>query len=195
MSTDGDTFDESGVSPNTVPVYTEGSRAIEDWLAKAKESFLQFGNSISKSYLSEDDSDSTGWEEDDYENVGQEDLAGYGDENERYEIAVERPENGSAQAGDFRSDRLQKQGSNSSLNTTTASLAGSAGHPRKKGSGDKAPILPTVAAPWGLISRLSIQNRASSVDPEDTGITNSEYFTSKALFSTPQECSPDEIVR
>jgi hypothetical protein len=180
VSTEGDSFDESGVSPSSVTAYAEGSKAIEDWLAKAKESFLQFGDSISKSYVSDDDSDSAGWGDDDYENVGQDDLVGYRDENEKYEIAVMHPDETTEPIEDFQGGRLQKHSSSSSLSTTTASVAGSAGHPRKKG-GEKPSNLPTVAAPWGLISRLSIQNRANSVDPEDTGINNSEYFISRQL--------------
>ncbi|KAF9453407.1 hypothetical protein P691DRAFT_694680 [Macrolepiota fuliginosa MF-IS2] len=175
VSPDGDSTDESGVAPSTIPVFTEGNRAIEDWLSQAKESFLQFGNSISKSYLSDEDSDSSGWEED-YDNVGQEDLEGYGDEEEKYDIAVEHAENGSVM-GDLGGQRLKNQGSNSSLNTTATSVAGSTGQPRKKSSGDKSTNLPSEAAPWGLMGRLSIKNRATSMDPEDTGITSSEYFT------------------
>lgn len=175
VSTEGDSFDESS---STASPYAEGNKAIEDWLAKAKESFLQFGNSISKSYVSDDDSDSVGWVDDDYENVGQDDLVGYQDENEKYEIAIMRPDETCESIEDFQDGRLQKHGSNSSLNTTTGSVAGSSGHPRKKGA-EKPTNLPTVAAPWGLISRLSIQNRANSVDPEDTGINNSEYFIGK----------------
>jgi hypothetical protein len=178
VSTEGDSFDESGVSPSSVSAYAEGNKAIEDWLAKAKESFLQFGNSISKSYVSDGDSDSPGWGEDDYENVGQDDLVGYDEENEKYEITVMHPDATAESIDDFQGGRLQRHGSSSSLNTTTASVAGSTGHPRKKG-GEKPSNLPTVSAPWGLISRLSIQNRANSVDPEGTGINNSEYFTSK----------------
>lgn len=154
---------------------------------------MQFGNSISKGYLSGDDSDSTGWDEDDYENVGQEDLEGYGDEEDKYDIAVEHAEGGSLTTQNLGGQRLKNQNSNSSLNTTTASVAGSTNHPRKKGSGDKPPNLPSEAAPWGLMGRLSIKNRAGSVDPEDTGITSSEYFTSESLHTVSSEHTSDDV--
>jgi hypothetical protein len=135
VSTEGDSFDEPGASPN-VPVFIEGNRAIEDWLAQAKESFLQFGNSISRSYLSEDDSDSTGWDDEDYEHVRHEDIEGEGEDTERYAIAVETVEENSTSDQDVGGQHLRLRDSNSSLNTTTASVADSTGQPRKKCSGD-----------------------------------------------------------
>lgn len=173
VSSSGDSFDEPGAVPNIAPVVTEGNRAIEDWLAQAKESFLQFGNSISKNYGSDEDEDSADWEDDDYDNVDHSDLEGYGGDG-GYDFAVEQPENDAPQ--EYTGQRLRSHASNSSLNTTTASVAGSATHPRKK----KPANLPSEAAPWGLIAKLNINNRASSMDPEDTGLASSKYFTGKS---------------
>lgn len=178
LSTEGDSFDESGVSPS-VPVFTEGNRAIEDWLAQAKESFLQFGNSISKSYHSDDDSDSASWDDEDYEHVGHEDVDG--DDGERYGIAVETVADNSMLSPDVGGQHLKLRDSNSSLNT--ASVAGSMGQARKKGSGDKPSNLPTEAAPWGLMGRLSLIGNPGDENPEDTGITRPGYFASEELYS------------
>jgi hypothetical protein len=188
LSVEGDNFDESGASPS-VPVFIEGDRAIEDWLAQAKESFLQFGNSISRSYLSDDDSDSNGWDDDDYEHVGHEDVEG--DDGERYGIAVETVEDKSTLSPEAGGQRLKLQDSNSSLNTTATSVAGSTGQPRKKGSGDKASNLPTEAAPWGLMGRLSLAGNPGDENSEDTGITRPGYFTSEQLYFQQLLSSPD----
>ncbi|KXN91714.1 Protein priB [Leucoagaricus sp. SymC.cos] len=162
-----------------VPVFTEGNRAIEDWLAQAKESFLQFGNSISRNYLSDEDSDSTGFDDDEYEHVGREDVEGDGDEGGAIDISVESIENDPMHNQDTVGQRLRLRDSNSSLNTTTTSVAGSTGQPRKKGSGDKPSNLPTEAAPWGLMGRLSLIGNPGGENPDNTGITSSGYFTSK----------------
>ncbi|KAJ3568477.1 hypothetical protein NP233_g5683 [Leucocoprinus birnbaumii] len=170
-STEGDSFDEPGVSPN-VPVFTEGNRAIEDWLAQAKESFLQFGNSISKNYLSDEDAESVGWDDDDYEHVGHEDVEGAFYEGDRYGIAVETAEDSLEPTG----QRLRPRGSNSSLNTTTASVAGSTGQSRKKTPGDKPLGMPNEAAPWGLMGRLSLITDPTNETTDNAGITSAKYF-------------------
>ncbi|KAF5359499.1 hypothetical protein D9756_003353 [Leucocoprinus leucothites] len=178
VSSEGDSFDEAGVSPN-VPVFTEGNRAIEDWLAQAKESFLQFGNSISKTYPSDEDYDSAGYDDEDYEYIGRDDIEGEVDDKERYDISVETTEENSLANQDIGGQQLKLRSSNSSLNTIATSVAGSTGQPRRKISGEKPLNLLTEAAPWGLMGKLSLISHPSEENPDNTGINNPVYFTNK----------------
>ena len=158
-TTEGDGIDEAGAFPN-VSVFSEGNRVIETWLAQAKESFLQFENSIPKSYLSANYPDSTGWEGG--EHVGSDELQG---EGERYDI-IETLEDNTVRDPDVERRHLL-QGSNPS--------------PIKRVPNDKAPDLPTEAAPWGLMGKLSLISSPNDQSPDNTGINSSTYFTSKQM--------------
>lgn len=161
---------------------TATNKAVEEWIAKARESFQEFGSFIGiggagmpKNYLVEDD-----WEGGDSD--GDEDLIDnpepetFGNEDDHYNVAVEDTD------GDeppHQERRLRHRSSASSGGTSgTAS-----GFSRKKSSGESA-ILPVVASPFGLFGKLAIKNqgsRESSVEREEDkepGIANHNFFKS-----------------
>ena len=153
-STEDDSTDDTGAFSSDL-TFGGGNWAIENWLAQAKESFLQFGNSISKNYLV---SVAAGWESD--EDGDPDDLQDNGEES-----GLEPSENGTMRNFDPEGRNLEFQGSNSS--------------PIKKAPSDKPPNLPTEAAPWGLMGKLSLISNPNDQNPDNTGINSSTYFTSK----------------
>lgn len=156
-------------------------KAVEEWIAKARESFQEFGSFIGiggagmpKNYLVEDD-----WEGGDSD--GDEDLVNtpepetFGSEDDHYNVAVEDTDGDEPPHQEGR--RLRHRSSASSGGTSgTAS-----GFSRKKLAGESA-ILPAVASPFGLFGKLAIKNqgsRESSVEREEDkepGIGNYNFF-------------------
>jgi len=148
-STEGDSTDNTGAFSGDL-TFGGGNWAIENWLAQAKESFLQFGNSISKSYLV---GVAAGWESD--EDVDPHDLQDNGEDS-----GLGSTEDGTMQNFDLEGRNLS---------------------PIKKAPSDKPPNLPTEAAPWGLMGKLSLISNPNDQNPENTGINSSTYFTSKQV--------------
>jgi len=155
-STERDSTDHTGTLSSDL-TFGGGNWAIESWLAQAKESFLQFGNSISKSYFV---GVGTGWESD--EDVDTDDLQDNGEGS-----GLEPTEDVPTRNFDFEGRNLKFQSSNSS--------------PIKKAPGDKPSNLPTEAAPWGLMGKLSLISNPNDQNPDNTGINSSTYFTSKQV--------------
>ncbi|KAG6918634.1 hypothetical protein DXG01_012753 [Tephrocybe rancida] len=155
----------------------EANKAVEDWIAKAKQSFKEFdvfigigGAGMPKSYLLEEDLEQVDSDEDDEEYVNISDT-------DSYEIAVEHPDGGESQNG-----ALRHQHSSSSIGTNKTGLT------QKKHSGESAKpaILPGEAVPFGLFGDLSLKSgpkkRASSAEIQEAdkapGIANTNFFRS-----------------
>lgn len=175
------------------------NKAVEDWIAKARESLHEFGTFIGiggagmpKSYLV-DDSDSS--DDDDFVDVQEElDDALLGNDDDRYGIAVQdlsgegtsTYREGSAP----RSQPLRHQSSNSSIGTVGTSVTAAANampRPKKLGNESlaKPANLPIEASPFGLFGNLSLKagpkSRAGSAEPEEdggSGIANEDFFKS-----------------
>jgi hypothetical protein len=157
---------------------------VEDWIAKAKQSFQEFdgfigigGGGMPKSYLVEEDLENAGSDDDDdYVNVD-----GSDDGNDDYEFAVEHHDGDSVVGG---GNRLRHRSSASSIGTDGTGVTGMT---RKKSAaeGAKSAVLPGEAAPFGLFGDLSLKTprkRGSSAEIEEEdkapGIANTNFFRS-----------------
>lgn len=181
------------------------NKAVEDWIAKARESLHEFGTFIGiggagmpKSYLVED-SDS---DDDEFVDVQEElDEGQIGSPDDRYGLAVQDPsgEGTTIREGTAPPKHLRHHSSNSSIGTVgtemtgvttgTSGTAGTNTHPRPKKLGNenfaRPANLPVEASPFGLFGKLSLKagpkSRASSTEPEDhdgSGIANDNFFKS-----------------
>ena len=161
---------------------TATNKAVEEWIAKARESFQEFGSFIGiggagmpKNYLVEDDwegGDSDG----DEELIDNPEPETFGSEDDHYNVAVEDTD------GDEppHQERRHRHRSSASSGGTSGTASGFS---RKKSSGESA-TLPVVASPFGLFGKLAIKSqgsRDSSVEREEDkepGIANHNFFKS-----------------
>ncbi|KAG5715337.1 hypothetical protein E4T56_gene7447, partial [Termitomyces sp. T112] len=157
----------------------EANKAVEDWIAKAKQSFEEFdvfigigGAGMPKSYLVEGDPEKIGSDEDD------DDYVNIPDNDSDYEFAVEHHDGGNIMIDGV----LKHKGSHSSLGTN-----GTSSTPKTKHAGGsaKSAILPGEAVPFGLFGEMSLKagpkRRGTSVELEQDklpGIANSNFFRS-----------------
>ncbi|KAG6880114.1 hypothetical protein C0992_005821 [Termitomyces sp. T32_za158] len=155
---------------------SEMDKAVEDWIAKAKQSFQEFdvfigigGAGMPKSYLVEGDLEKFDSDEDD-------DYVNISDTDSDYEFAVDHHDGNEIMTdGD-----LTHKGSTSSLNYDRT------GSTRKNRHGSAKPaILPGEAAPFGLFGEMSLKagpkKRGTSVEPAEDklpGIANTNFFRS-----------------
>ncbi|KAG5354121.1 hypothetical protein C0989_007482 [Termitomyces sp. Mn162] len=162
----------------------EANKAVEDWIAKAKQSFEEFdvfigigGAGMPKSYLVEGDPEKIGSDEDD------DDYVNIPDNDSDYEFAVEHHDGGNIMIDGV----LKHKGSHSSLGTN-----GTSSTPKTKHAGGsaKSAILPGEAVPFGLFGEMSLKagpkRRGTSVELEQDklpGIANSNFFRSSKLQS------------
>ena len=182
------------------------NKAVEDWIAKARESLHEFGTFIGiggagmpKSYLVED-SDSE--DDDEFVDVQEElDEGQLGNAEDRYGLAVQDP---NGEGTTYREgtappqQHLRHQSSSSSIGTVgtemtgvttgTSGTAGTNALPRSKKGNEtfaRPANLPVEASPFGLFGNLSLKagpkSRAGSAEPEDhdgSGIANDNFFKS-----------------
>jgi len=189
------------------------NKAVEDWIAKARESLHEFGAFIGiggagmpKSYLVDEDFEGSDSGDEEFVDVS-EDLDGLG--NGDYGIAVEQPDGDQTMNGNsLGGGALHHKSSSSSLGTVATT--NTTGVLRKKSGGErsKPANLPVEASPFGLFGNLSIKNsrsRAGSQEPEEEdkgpGIANEDFFKSSEcgiikdrsamlnLFSARSDCS------
>lgn len=178
---------------------TAVNKAVEDWLAKARDSLHEFGAFIGiggagmpKSYLVDEDFEgSDSGEDEEYVDVPED----FGNEDDRYELAVEDPDGDDMLVREVEpsAGRLRHMSSSSSVGTAGTNL------PRKRGPGEnsKPANLPVEASPFGLFGKLMLKNpgsRANSVEPDEedkgSGIANEDFFkSSKHLSTSPPVCS------
>ncbi|KAF8071700.1 hypothetical protein FPV67DRAFT_1482356 [Lyophyllum atratum] len=158
------------------------NKAVEDWIAKAKQSFEEFdvfigigGAGMPKSYLVEEDLENP---ESDYEEYVDIDDGSEGEHSD-YEFAIEHHD---GEEHDNDQGTLRHKASSSSLSTDGTGVPG---HSRKKHSGEssKLAILPGGAAPFGLFGDLSLKTQkkrgsGSEVEEDDKapGIANTNFF-------------------
>jgi hypothetical protein len=162
----------------------ERNKAVEDWIAKAKQSFQEFdgfigigGAGLPKSYFVEGDLENPETsDEDDYV-----DVIGSDDD---YEIAIEHFDGDEIVEG---KQYIRHRSSASSLGTDGTDTNG---HPRRrKSSGSSKPaVLPGGAAPFGLFGELALKTprkRGGSAEVEEdkaAGIANTNFFRSSKFF-------------
>lgn len=172
------------------------NKAVEDWIAKARDHLHEFGAFIiggagmPKSYLVDEDFEGTDSGEEEYADAPED----FGNEDDRYELAVEDPDGDDMLVREVEpsTERLRHMGSNSSIGTAGTNF------PRKRGPSETMPAnLPVQASPFGLFGNLMLKNpgsRASSVEPDEEdkrpGIANDDFFKSSKHFCTiPRICS------
>ena len=173
-------------SESNITAEAERNKAVEDWIAKAKQSFQEFdgyigigGAGLPKSYFVEGDLENPeASDDDDYVN-----CVGSDGSDDDYEIAVEHFD-GDEMVKVRSRGYIQHKSSGSSLGTDGI---GTTGHMRKRrSSGSSKPaVLPGGAAPFGLFGELSLKtprNRGSSAEAEEedkgAGIANIDFFRS-----------------
>jgi len=177
-------------------------KAVADWIAEARQSLDHFGTLVGiggatmpQSYLmreSYEESDSS--DDDEFVDVSEE-LDGFGNSDDRYEVAVEEPTSDDMGSEGLVVQRsLHHKSSASSFGTTGTGSS----QIRRKGQGDrsKPANLPVEASPFGLFGNLSLKNprsRASSTERDDEdkgpGIANENFFKPSEepfLFLNPQ---------
>ncbi|KAG6831799.1 hypothetical protein H0H92_007476 [Tricholoma furcatifolium] len=161
---------------------SEANKAIEDWIAKAKQSFQDFddfigigGAGMPKSYLVEGDLEKAG-SDDEYVNVPE--------DGSDFEFAVEHHDGDEVAAN----GTLKHRGSASSLGTNGTTTTNATEQTRRKpaGGSEKPAILPGEAVPIGLFADLSLKSKpkrhpsGAEVEEEDKtpGIANANFFRS-----------------
>ncbi|KAJ7707789.1 hypothetical protein B0H17DRAFT_1034038 [Mycena rosella] len=177
-STDASYF---GTDPgSSTKVESDANKAVEDWIAKARDSLAEFdgfigigGAGMPKSYLVKEDlEDSNSGSEEEVDDLASDDAAGAPE----YEIEVINSE-GEEVTHRGRRNQL-RQHSLASSNSTN----GGARSPKKKDSGNsKLATLPPEASPFGLMADLSLKNdRAESPENIDQtpalGVANANFF-------------------
>jgi hypothetical protein len=161
----------------------ERNKAVEDWIAKAKQSFQEFdgyigGAGLPKSYFVEKDPENPDTSDEDNYNDGMDSDDG----DDGYAIAIEHFD------GDemFKnSNYLRHRSSESSFGSGTTGH-----HRRRKSSGSLIPVeLPGGAAPFGLFGVLALKTakkRGSSAEVEEddkaAGIANTNFFRSSKFL-------------
>lgn len=171
-------FSEVPNSGSTVSA--DANRAVEDWIAKARDSLAEFGGFIGaglpKSYIVAEDPEDPTISDDDWTDAG-DDSTGAKDGD--FEIAV-------VSEDESTTEHPKSVAHKRSFGSST----GSGRHPKKKDSGpsEKLATLPSEAVPFGLMAGLSLRNnkkRGSSSEIEDDpdsgkalGVASEDFFRS-----------------
>ena len=169
------------------------NKAVSDWIAKARQSLDHFGalvgiggGAMPQRYLireNYEESDSSG--EDEFVDVSEE-LDGFGNSDDRYELSVEEPN-----SDDMKSEGLGVQRSlrpKSSVSSFGTSGTGNSQLRKKGGDRSKPASLPVEASPFGLFGNLSLKSRSrdgsAERDDEDIGpgIANENFFKPSERF-------------
>jgi hypothetical protein len=178
-STHASYFNSSDPSSSS-KVEDDANKAVEDWIAKARDSLAEFdgfigigGAGMPKSYLVKEDLEDSSSDGED---------AGTSDEpkgDEEYEIEVLDSEGEEVTHRGRRSTKIRQ------LSIGSNSTNGGRPLPKKKDSGNaKLATLPSEASPFGLMADLSLKkSRAESPeDMEDSapalGVANHNFFRS-----------------
>ena len=169
------------------------NKAVSDWIAKARQSLDHFGalvgiggGALPQRYLireNYEESDSSG--DDEFVDVSEE-LDGFGNVDDRYEVAIEEPNSDDMKSEGPDGQRpLRPKSSASSLGT---SGTGNSQHRRKGGDRSKPASLPVEASPFGLFGNMSLKSRsrAGSAERDDedkgSGIANEDFFKPSERF-------------
>ena len=173
------------------------NKAVEDWIAKARESLHEFGAFIGiggaampKSYLVHEDFEGDSSEEDDFVDVQEEFSDDFGNGEDQYGLAVQDPDGEDVtQTNDPSRGRLRHKGSDSSIGTVGTTSTNAMRAMRKNPSENSKPAnLPVEAAPFGLFGNLALKtprSRGTSRERDDEdkgpGIANANFFKSSKL--------------
>ena len=169
------------------------NKAVSDWIAKARQSLDHFGalvgiggGALPQRYLireNYEESDSSG--DDEFVDVSEE-LDGFGNSDDRYEVAIEEPN-----SDDMKSEGLDGQRSlrpKSSVSSFGTSGTGNSQH-RRRGDRSKPACLPVEASPFGLFGNMMLKSssRAGSAERDDEedkgpGIANENFFKPSERF-------------
>ncbi|KAJ7158827.1 hypothetical protein C8R46DRAFT_957558 [Mycena filopes] len=169
------------------------NKAVEDWIAKARDSLAEFdgfigigGAGMPKSYLVKEDLEDSSSEEEDGEEGGADQGSSGDDPKPEYGIEVldSEGEDVTHQRG-RRGGPKMRQGSIAS-NSTNGNNNSGRRSPKKKDSGNaKLATLPSEASPFGLMADLSLKkSRAESPEGMDNGeapalgVANDNFFRS-----------------
>ncbi|KAG5642433.1 hypothetical protein DXG03_002807 [Asterophora parasitica] len=175
-------FVSSEAQANAPEADAAANKAVEEWIAKAKQSFEDFdvfigigGAGMPQSYLVEEDLEEN---PDDYDPDDEYDIVSDNEHGSEYEIAVEHYD-----GDDVTLDQgtLRHKASSSSIGTNGT---GATHQTRKKAAESSKPaILPGEAAPFGLFGKLSLKTpvkRGDSAEVEEAdkapGIANTNFF-------------------
>ncbi|PPQ69168.1 hypothetical protein CVT26_003542 [Gymnopilus dilepis] len=170
------------------------NKAVEDWIAKARESLHEFGAFIGiggaampKSYLVHEDFEGDSSEEEDFVDVQEEFSDDFGNGEDQYGLAVQDPDGEDVtQTNDPSRGRLRHKGSDSSIGTVGTTSTNAMRAMRKNPSENSKPAnLPVEAAPFGLFGNLALKtprSRGTSRERDDEdkgpGIANANFFKS-----------------
>lgn len=173
------------------------NKAVEDWIAKARESLNDFGGFIGiggagmpRAYIVEEDPEDSPSSDDDYGTPEDgESQVGEGE----YDFAVVDSDGEEWNP----EDSIQRRTSRQRSNASSAGSNHTRPQPRKKDSGTSAKLatLPSEAAPFGLMAGLSLrkhkQQKGGSVEPEvkaepddGLGVANDDFFRTSKLMCT-----------
>ncbi|KAJ7773192.1 hypothetical protein B0H16DRAFT_1880641 [Mycena metata] len=183
-STNASYFSSDPASSNKPESDVAANKAVEDWIAKARDSLAEFdgfigGAGMPKSYLVKEDLEDSS-SEDEGDNDG--DAASSGDAPENapeYGIEVIDSE------GEDVTQQRGPRGKSRQLSIHSNSTSGRA-LPKKKDSGNaKLATLPSEASPFGLMAALNLKkSRAESPEELDSGgapalgVANDNFFRS-----------------
>lgn len=192
-------FVGSETGGNNAHLNSEANKAVEDWLAKAKDSFTEFGGYIGiagagmpRSFLVARDLEDPEDSDDEYIDIG-EDLDGEMGEA-GIGFSVEHAD-GDVLVDNTTTTQLRHKISTSSFGSDKTGTTG--GRPRRKVSGTRAEppaVLPNKAVPFGMFGGLALMNakiRDSSAEPEEeedpsaAGIARNGFFQSSTCLDDP----------
>ncbi|KAF9256333.1 hypothetical protein L218DRAFT_975415 [Marasmius fiardii PR-910] len=156
--------------PSSEIMTTEKNKVVEDWIIKARESLAEFGGfigigSLPKKYImKEDPEDSPSSGEEGGDDSEAEDHAS----GDGYEFAV-------VDSDGEGSPKLQtdiKRRTSSRSRRGSHSSGGDSAHPHRKHNADtELATIPSEAAPFGLMAKMSLKSgRGASVEAEELGI-------------------------
>lgn len=167
---------------------SEANKAVEDWIAKARDSLAEFdgfigigGAGMPKSYLVKEDLEDSSSGEEDAEEIAS------SDEPKSAEYEIEVLDSDGEEVTQRGRQKTLRQYSTASSNSTD----GGPRSPNKKDSGgaDKLATLPSEASPFGLMAGLSLKKtRAESPEDMDRtpalGVANADFFRSSTRFAS-----------
>ncbi|KAL0572188.1 hypothetical protein V5O48_009783, partial [Marasmius crinis-equi] len=173
----------------------EKNKVVEDWIVKARESLAEFGGFIGigggmpKKYIVKEDPEDSPSSSEDEEG----DFAAENDDD--YDIAVVDSEGEGSSPKQLHPDAARRISRTRRRDSITSS--GSA-VPRKHDAGTELATLPSEAAPFGLMAKMSLKGRhkrESSAEIEEPGISpaddeqdgsgvaNADFFKASELWT------------
>ncbi|KAF7374937.1 Zn(2)-C6 fungal-type domain-containing protein [Mycena sanguinolenta] len=174
-------------NPGDTKAESENNRAVEDWIAKARDSLAEFdgfigigGAGMTKSYLVHEDLEDSASEDE----LRAEDLVDSGDEPKEEEVEIEVFDSeGEEVTQRNRGDNPKlRQLSTSSSNNGSIAPNGRIVPKKKDSGGERLATLPSEASPFGLMADLSLKKGSNEESDDESapalGVANSNFFRS-----------------